>query len=141
MAGKTINNPTGAHGYTDLETEVYCTTAPFVASAAIADKVVVAVDTAGNTVATAATNGTASLCVGISQDAIASAQVGLVIIHGVAEDVLVNGAVAAGDILKRSVTTAGRVAATASPAAGEALGVAINASASSLVDVWVAKSL
>lgn len=136
MAGKVITNPAGAFGYTDLETQLYSQTAPFVTSAAVTSKRVVAIGTAG-TVAIAATDGTASLTVGIASAAIASGQAGLVIIGGIAEDVPATGAVAAGDLLKRSVTTAGSVSATATPAAGEVIGTAINASSSNTVDVWV----
>lgn len=136
MAGKVITNPAGAFGYTDLETQLYSQTAPFVTSAAVTAKRVVAIGTAG-TVAIAATDGTASLTVGVASAAIASGQAGLVIIGGVAEDVPCTGAVAAGDLLKRSVTTAGSVSATATPAAGEIIGTAINASSSNTVDVWV----
>lgn len=136
MAGKAITNPAGAFGYTDLDTQLYSQTAPFVTSAAVTAKRVVAIGTAG-TIAIAATNGTASLSVGIARDAIASGQAGLVVVGGIAEDVPCDGAVAAGDILKRSVTTAGSVSATATPAAGEVIGTAINASSSNTVDVWV----
>lgn len=138
MADKTITNPTGAFGYTDLETQLWHLAAAFEASAAITGPAVVSVGTDG-TVATAATNGSASLVVGIAQ---ASASVGdssLVTVQGIAENVPATGAVAAGDFVKRSVTTAGSVAATATPAAGEVIGVAINASASNVVDVWVSK--
>lgn len=139
MAGKVITNPAGAFGYTDLETQLYSQTAPFVTSAAVTAKRVVAIGTAG-AVAIAATNGTASLTVGIASQAIASGSVGLVVVHGIAEDVPCDGTVAAGDLLKRSVTTAGSVATTATPAAGEVIGVAINASSSNTVDVWVLPS-
>jgi hypothetical protein len=136
MAGKTVVNASGAFGYSDLETTTYQHTAPFKASSTVAAKAVVAIGTDA-TVATAATNGTASLTIGIAQTAIASGNVGNVILGGIAEDVPCDGAVAAGDLLKRSVTTAGRVATTATPAAGEVLGVAINASSGGTVDVMV----
>lgn len=139
MAGKTIGNPGGAFGYTDLQTQLYSTTAPFRSSAAITGPAVVAIGTAG-TIATAATDGTPSLAIGIAQDSIASGKDGVVVVNGIAENVPCNGAVAAGDLLKRSVTTAGYVAATATPAAGEVIGVAINASSSNTVDVWVRPS-
>lgn len=136
MAGKVITNPGGAFGYTDLQTKLYSQTAPFVTSAAITGPAVVAIGTDGS-IATAPTNGVAALTVGIAKDSIASGQAGLAVIHGVCSAVPCDGAVAAGDLLKRSATTAGRVATTATPAAGEVVGVAINASASNVVDVWV----
>lgn len=139
MPEQQIGNPLGAFGYTDLQTQLWCVEAPFKTSAAVTDKRCVAIGTDG-TVAVAATNGTASLVVGIAQDAAASGGVAMVIVMGIAEDVPANGTVAAGDLLKRSGTTAGSVATTATPAAGEVIGVAINASASNVVDVWVQKA-
>ena len=108
MASKTITNPAGAYGYSDLQTKLYSEAAPFVASAAITGPAVVAMGTDGR-VATAPTNGVAALCVGIATDSIASGQAGNAVVLGVAGQVPCDGAVAAGDLLKRSVTTAGRV--------------------------------
>lgn len=139
MSGKLIENPSGAFGYTDLRTQLWAQEAAFKASAAISARRVVAIGTNGQ-IATAATDSTASLAVGIAQDAIASGATGMVIVQGIAEDVPCDGTVAAGNLLKRSATTAGSVAATATPAAGEVIGVAINASSSNTVDVWVTKA-
>lgn len=139
MPEQQIGNPLGAFGYTDLQTQLWCLEAPFVTSAAVTDKRCVAMNTIGQ-VAIAATNGTAALVVGIAQDAAPAGGVCMVIVMGIAEDVPCNGAVAAGDTLKRSVTTSGSVATSASPAVGELIGVAMNASASNVVDVWVCKS-
>lgn len=140
MPGKQLTNPSGAFGYTDLQTQLPSVTDPFLTSAAVTASRMVAIGTDGK-VAVAATDGTASLVVGFAPAAISSGYTGLVVTGGVAENVPCNGTVAAGDVLKRSVTTAGYVAATATPAVGEAIGVAINASSSNTVDVWVAKSL
>jgi hypothetical protein len=73
----------------------------------------------------------------VAREAIASGDTGGVIVGGVAEDVPCTGTVAAGALLIPSGTTAGYVAASATPAAGAVVGVAINASASNTVDVWV----
>lgn len=140
MGTPTIVNPNGAFGYTDLQTGLGSLQLEFKANAAITAKRVVSITTAGK-VAISATNGTASLTVGIARQAIASGDTGQVIVFGIAEDVPCDGAVAAGDRLKPSVTTSGSVQATATPAAGEVIGVAINASSSNQVDVWVCKSL
>lgn len=139
MSGsKTVNNPLGAFGVTDLQSQLPSLEGEFKASAAVTAPKVVAIGTDGQ-IATAATNGTASLCVGVAiKDAAASGRA-KVVFYGIAENVPAAGAVAAGDILKRSATTAGYVSATASPAAGEAIGIAINASSSNTVDVWVCK--
>lgn len=137
MSDRQINNPAGAFG---LAADFPQRAEPYLASAAITARRVVSIGTTGS-VATAATNGTASLQVGISRDAIASGAVGLIIEAGVVTGCGADGSIAAGDRLKRSATTAGFLAATATPAAGEVIAVAIAASASNLVDVFVNKSL
>lgn len=134
-----ITNPNGAFGYDDLQTSLFRVEAPFKASADIAAKAVVSIGTDG-TIATALTDA-ASVAVGVTVNAIASGKTGNVVVYGIAENVPVNGATAAGAILKPSATTAGRLAATATPAAGEKLAVAIAASASNTTDVWVCKGL
>jgi hypothetical protein len=119
-----------------LQQEVWHLPAPFKAVSAVTARAVVAISTAGQ-VALAATDSTASLCVGVAKNAIAAGDSGIVIVHGIAENVPCDGSVSAGDLLKRSATTTGSVAASSAPAEGEVLGVAINASASNVVDVWV----
>jgi hypothetical protein len=134
--GKTVNNPNGAYGYTDLETKGFQLTGNFKASAAITGPAVVSM--ASNlTVATAATDATASLCLAIVQGSAAADDTVPCVVLGVVENVPVDGATAAGALLKRSVTTAGRLAATATPAAGEVVAVSLAASSSNTTDVWV----
>lgn len=136
MADKTISNPGGAFGFTDLQTKGWYLAMPAEASAAITGPAVVAL-ASDLTVATAATDGTPSLARGIALDSIASGDFGMVVVAGVVENVPVDGATAAGSLLKRSVTTAGRLAATATPAAGEVLAIALAASSSNTTDVFV----
>jgi len=136
MADKTITNPNGAQGYTDLQTTLFSVCAPVLASATVPAKRVVAFGTDGS-VSTATTDGTASLNLGIAPDAIPVGTTGDVVILGIAEDIPCAGAVAAGDLLKASATTAGYVSATATPAAGQVIGVALAASSSNTVDVWM----
>lgn len=140
MAEKQIHNPNGAYGYTDLQTQLYSIEGEFKAATAIAGAPqVVAIGTDGK-IGEAATNSTATLTIGIAmRNAAINDTIGVVLL-GIAENVPCDGAVARGDILKRSVTTTGSVAATATPALGENLGIAMNASASNTVDVWVCKS-
>lgn len=141
MSGsKIINNPLGAFGVTDLQNQLPSLEGEFKASAAITAPKVVAIGTDGQ-VATAATNGTASLQVGVAIKDATSGGRAKVVYYGIAENVPAAGSVAAGDIVKRSVTTAGYVSATASPAAGEAIGIALNASSSNTVDIWVCKAV
>lgn len=135
----TISNPQGAFGYTDLQTTQFSIQAPFKASADVAAGAVVSIGTDG-TIATALTDAP-SVAVGVAVSAIASGKTGNVVVYGIAENVPVNGATAAGAILKPSATTAGRLAATATPAVGESLAIAIAASASNTTDVWVCKGL
>ncbi len=136
MADKEIVNPTGAFGYTDLQTTMWSLEAPFKSSAAITGPAVVSVGTTG-LIATAATDGTASLVVGVAIDSIASGGTGGVVVYGIAENLVADGAITAGLQVKRSTNTAGAVMATATPAVGEVLGTAINASSGGTVDVWV----
>jgi hypothetical protein len=110
---------------------------PFKASAAVARGTVVAIGTDGQ-VATAATNSTATLSVGVAVKAAAAGEIVQVAVYGYVPNVPAAGAVAAGDALKRSVTTTGSVSATANPVTGEMIARAVNASASNVVDVWVA---
>ena len=137
-----INQPHAAYGYTGLDTVVGQTTVDLEASAAVTSKRAVAVGTNGK-VALAATDSTASLTVGIASNGstVSTGDVVRVVVQGVVTSVPCDGSVSAGSILKRSVTTTGSVAATASPAAGEAIGIALAASASNLCTVWVCKSL
>lgn len=139
MAGKQLTNPMGAFGETDLTTELYCETAPFQTSAVVTAGRVVAIGTDG-TVAHAATNGVAALCVGIvdSNRGVNTAFSTLVIIEGYASG-FADGATTAGAVLIRSTTTAGYVMASATPGVGEAIGVSMAASASGRVDMWVSK--
>lgn len=135
MAGKQITNPLGAFGNA---ADVSSSVDEFKASTTVAAKAVVAIGT-DYRVATAATNGTAALGIGVSLEAGVAGNLIQVATNGLVKAVPVDGAVAAGDTLKRSVTTAGKLAATASPATGEKLAVALAASASNVVDIWIAK--
>lgn len=138
MAGKQIANPMGAFGYTSLD-QLYQETAPSQASATVTAGRVVSLGTQGK-VAHSATNGTASLCLGIAYEDMTSGFTGDIIKYGYASG-FADGAIAAGDILKRSTNTAGYVMATATPGIGESVGVAIAASASARVDMWVCKGV
>ncbi|MCA9311409.1 MAG: DUF2190 family protein [Phycisphaerales bacterium] len=135
-----ITNPLGFGGYTDFQTLVGGFDLEFKAGAAIDAKQVVAIGTDG-TISEAATDSTAALQVGISLDSASTGDVIKVRVFGAVDNVPAAGAVTAGLVLKRSVTTTGSVSATATPVAGEAIGFAIAASASNLVDVFVCKSL
>lgn len=141
MSGaKVINNPMGAFGYTDLRTQLFSEEAEFKAAGAIAGAPqVVGIGTDG-TVTEIGTATAAALAIGIAVNNCASGEIAKVVVAGIAENVPVDGACAAGALLKRSVTTTGSVAASATPAAGETIGIAINASSSNTVDVWVCKA-
>lgn len=138
MADKVLTNPAGAFGYTAKADKLYQQIAPFKAQSAITGPAVVAINTTGN-VATVATDGTAATCVGICINSPAAGEIAQVVIAGVVDSVPVAGTVSAGQMLIRSVTTAGRVNSSSAPAAGEALGVAIadGSGANGTISVWV----
>lgn len=136
MGDKAISNPMGAFGYSGLD-QLYQETVPSQASATLTAGRVVAIGTTGQ-VAHAATNGTASLVIGVAYEDATAAQTLEIIKYGYAST-FADGTVAAGDILKRSTNTAGYVMATATPGVGESIGVAMAASASGRVDTWVCK--
>lgn len=131
----------GQFGYDPLDDNLYSEVAAFISSAAITAKRVVVIDSDGR-VAQAATDSTASLSVGVALNpASAADQPVRVVREGFVSKVPASGAIAHGNILKRSTATAGAVEATASPAVGEAIGFAVGSSSSNLVNVWVCKSL
>lgn len=112
----------------------------YVATAAITAPAAVTSDTTGNKCTLAATDATAGLAVGICTVSAATTGSGAkVVTHGVVRNVPVDGAVTAGAVLKISTTTAGRLAATATPATGEKIAVALAASASNTCTVFVCK--
>ena len=135
MPGTQITNPRGAYGQT---TSGYARTVDsFKTTAAVAAKAVVAVGTTGKTVATATTNGVAALAIGVALDAAASGDTVQVATQGVVTGVPVDGATTAGVTLIRSATTAGSLAASATPALGEAFAISLVASASNTTTVWL----
>lgn len=136
MGQKQITNPGGAFGYTDNDQKFADDAVPFIASGAVTAKTLVQINTDG-TVTIAPTNGTASLCIGVARDAAATGSAVTVQRSGYVKGVTAQGAIAAGDVLKRSATTAGAVATTASPATGEAFAVAVAASSGGLVDIFI----
>lgn len=136
MAGPQLGH-FGAFGYTDLQTANAPVVEPMEASAAITGPKVVAIGT-DSRVATAATDTTASLCIGVAINTVSGAGgEAHVVTLGLAENLVATGSIAAGDLVIRSATTAGAVSASATPTAGQVIGRAINASASNTVDVWV----
>lgn len=137
MGDKAISNPGQAFGYSSLDQQ-YQETAPLLATATVTAGRVLALGTTAG-VAQAATNGTASLCVGIAIEDATAGQTLDVIKYGYASG-FAEGAIAAGDVLKRSATTAGYVAATATPGVGETLAVALAASAAGRVDMWLRRT-
>ena len=106
------------------------------ASATFANKRVVAATTNG--VAQVATNSAPATVVGIAEtEATSIGRTIRLAFHGAVDDVPAEGTIGAGAILKRSTTSAGHVTATTTPAAGEAIGFAITASASGVVPVYL----
>lgn len=135
MADRTIANPTGVYGQTPSPWQQ---TAPVRAASNITGPGVVAFASTTGTVALAATDSTASLCRGIAVESQTAGQSFNMVVRGdPGVAIPVDGTVAQGAVLKRSTTTAGRLAATATPAAGEAFAVALAASSANACRVWV----
>lgn len=130
-----IHNPNGAFGLPTKDS-FFREIVEFKTSAAVTAKKAAFLGTDG-TVRNAVSGDTASLVIGIFEGSAASGDIAQVVVKGMVEDVPVDGTVSAGSILKRSGTTDGYCAASASPAAGERLAVARNASVSNVADVWV----
>lgn len=136
MSGKSIGNPSGAFGYTDLDQKLYQQTAEFQAAGAISAKAPVTITSTG-TIAQAATDAVASLVVGIALNALTTGETGQVIVLGSASGVLAGGATTLGTPVIRSAATSGYVTSSASPAVGEQIGIALGASSGGTVNVWV----
>jgi hypothetical protein len=143
--GEQVVYANGAFGYTDLDTKVWSNKQPFKSgesNTTIARGQVVALNTEGNVIV-AVTDGNEEVVVGIAAESIPAGEVGLVTVQGLAENALAQGSISAANLLMRSATTAGYVAAattTATATVGNVLGVAVNASAGGTVDVWVFKA-
>lgn len=140
MPAKTITNPNGAFGYTDLDQKFSQTTEEYKAAGAIAANTLVAIAEAG-TVTQAAVGVAAPLVIGVADRALVSGETGQIIVGGIAENVLAQGAIAAGAIVTRSGVTAGAAAAQAAAQdPGSGIGVAISAAASNRVNLYIFKS-
>lgn len=135
-SGKIISNPNGAFGYSSIDEKLPRTTEEFLAGGAIGAKVPVSITSTGTITATL-TDDVAARVIGISVKAIASGKTGLVITQGIASGVSAGGATTLGTPVIRSATTAGYVTSSATPAVGEFLGIALGASASNQVSVYV----
>lgn len=138
-----ITNPTGAYGYTDLQTRVGNNAIPLKAAAAITAKSVVqwaTTATSSGQVVTALTNGTLAAVLGIALDPVSAGGVVNVAIEGAVDEVYLNGSCdTLFTPLKRSATTAGRLATTATPAAWEVVGYALSTTTNTTgsISVWL----
>jgi hypothetical protein len=134
-----ISNPLGAQGtpakYNNPQTVV-----PMRSGGAIlAGRVVSLTVASGALTATSATTAVdTDLCRGVAiSAAVGAGEAVQVAVAGYVASVLAQGTINAGDTVGRSGTTAGAVAAVATPTSGAALGVALTAAASNLVDIWI----
>ena len=136
-----ITNPLGFGGYTDLATLCEPRIRSFRAGGTVTALEAVYAGT-NLRVAQAATDCTATKVVGIALDSATSGGIVRVVVWGPVEGVAISGSVTEGQPLKRSVTTSGRVAATATPGVGEMLGWAIAAGsgANGTVSIFVEKA-
>lgn len=141
MSLNTLYNPLNAWGKSDKAQKLPSTVASFESGGAITAGRIVAIATDGTGQVTQATTGTtAALIVGVSLDTVTtSGRVCRVVIAGYAS-ALTNGSPSVGALLKRGATTAGSFDATATPAAGEVVAVAISTATSNVSDVWICKA-
>lgn len=133
-----ISNPKGLGGYTDLATITVPITRNFIAAGTITALQAVFLGT-NLRIVSAATDSTATKVIGIATKSGVSGDIIPVVVWGPVESVPISGDATAGAPLKRSVTTSGRVASTATPAVGEYLGFAVAAAsaANGTVTVFV----
>lgn len=129
------SNPGQVYGY-DRGVD----TSQYIAAADINGPVLVSIDANGK-VATTATNGAPRLVVGVCLNSPRAGEVASVAKIGqVVKDVPSTGTVNAGDFLTRSSTTAGSVAASATPSVGDVVGVAVTGATNNKVTVYVFKA-
>lgn len=141
---KLIMNPAGAYGG-QVSDAAFQLLFPFVsadAGALLYGQVVslAGANLARKTISKATTGVVAVACIGITVEAFAIGDTGLVCIHGLVPQAVAQGAIAALDQVGRSGTTAGSVATLTSDAsliAGTALGLAVSAATGGLCDVYV----
>lgn len=136
-----ISNPQGAYGTTDLVEKFQPLVMEMVATADIAARTVVTVNTVLKV--TKATTGAAAAgnSLGVTVDAIKSGRVGKVVVFGPVDNVPSTGAITAGQPVVADTTTAGNVKAKANPAVGECIGFALTDAASNLVSIFVGRGL
>lgn len=134
-----ITNPLGAYGQTATSPRTVYT---FKAAGAISalNTVYASTETVIKMTSTRSTD-SQMLTVGVALNAATTGQAVQVAVGGIVKAVPVDGTVGAGDILHASGTTDGSLAATATPALGEGIGVALAASASNVATVWIAKNM
>lgn len=141
MNNGVISNPQGAFGTTDVVEKFQPIVMELVATADIAARTVVTLNSSGKI--TKATTGAAAAgtCVGVTVDAVKSGRVGKVAVFGPIDNVPATGTITAGSPVIADTTTAGNVLAKATPAVGECIGWAFAAASGGLVSIFVTKGI
>lgn len=134
MGSKQITNPQGAFGYTDLTATLYQEASEFKAGGTITANTPVSITSTGTVIATA-TDGVA--VIGVALESGVSGDTINVCLKGVVTNVSAGGATTNGTQVIRSATTAGYVTSSATPVVGTVVGMALGASASNKVTIWV----
>lgn len=135
MSGsKTITNPNGAFGYTDIGDKGPQYASDMLCGGTITAKTPVSITSTGTVIATA-TDGVA--VIGVALDSGVSGDTIRVCHLGVVNSVSAGGATTLGTQVIRSATTAGYVTSSATPVVGTVVGFALGASASNKVAIWV----
>lgn len=137
-----LQNPSGAYGYSDYQTLIGNQSMIMRAGgAAITAKSVVQFATTATStgrIVTALTNGTLSAIVGIALEDIPAGGVGQVCMFGAVDQVYLNGSCdTLYTPLKRSATTAGRLASTTTPAAYEMVAIALSTTTATTASITV----
>lgn len=139
--GAWLNNPKGAYGFTDLQTVVGNFSIPMKAAAAVTAKSAVqwaTTATSSGQIVTALTNGTLAAVIGVALEDIAAGGVGNVAIMGAVDNVYLNGSCdTLFTPLKRSATTAGRLASTTTGSAYEVIGYALSTTTATTASIAV----
>ncbi len=135
MSGpKSITNPGGAYGVTDLQQKGYQEVIDLQCEGTITAKTPVSITSTGGVIATA-TDGVA--VIGVALDSGTSGQVIRVCKYGLVTLVSAGGATTLGTPVIRSATTAGYVTSAATPVTGTVVGFALGASSSNKSTIWV----
>lgn len=139
--GTWLNNPKGAYGYLDYQTRIGNMSIPMLCAGTVtAQSVVQWATTATSTgqIQVALTNGTLAAVFGIALESGIAGQVVNVAVWGAVDNVFLNGSCdTLFTPLKRSATTAGRLASTTTGSAYEVVAIALQTTTATTASIAV----